>query len=309
MDARQVAAALRQFAVEAAAAGSPLYERLSNAAAGDARLTGWLAETVRPGQPAANMLFATTQWLLEEQRDDPLARDFADPVRARNLGAELEVHFFDFLHARQVAVRELLSRRFVQTNEVRRCCAVGQACAFAAQSAGGRPLAVVEIGTSAGLNLLFDRYRYRYTRNSGADFEVGPADATVVLETEWRGPHAPLALPNVVTRLGIDMNVLHVDREPDRRWLRALVWPEHADRRRLLDAAIEQMQRTPVRLLEGAAAEQLPGALAQLPEDALALVWHTHVMHQVPEAERALLHQQLQDFARRRTCCASPTTC
>ena len=197
-------------------------------------------------------------------------------------------------------MRALLAQRLVQTNEVWRCSAVAQACAFAARQAGGRPLALIEIGTSAGLNLFFERYRYRYTRADAPTIELGPVDAAVLLEAEWRGRHVPLPLPQVIARIGIDLNLLHVDREADRRWLRALIWPEHSDRRRLLEAAMAQSKIAGPLLLEGSACEQLPHALVQLPVDALAIVLHTHVMHQVSVAERATLHAQMQDFARTR---------
>src|SRR5204862_296423 len=114
-------------------------------------------------------------------------------------------HFRDFCLARQADIVDLLRTRRVQTNEVRRCACLMPAFSRVAGLAGGLPLALVEIGTSAGLNLLWDHYRYEYAAGERA----GVPTATVEIHSTFRGdkrPHLPATLPTVQERIGIDLN-------------------------------------------------------------------------------------------------------
>ncbi len=231
-DLERIAATFRNFGEhEAPANRSALYQRLSFVVADDPELCRLAGETQR-GQPQPNMLFAAVQYLLENQPGDPLAayypsvggHDPADPGPA----------FTAFCEANREAIIPILKTRMVQTNEVRRSALLLPAFAtIAAETA--RPLALIEIGPSAGLNLLFDRYRYDY----GGGLTLGDAASPVLLDCESRGAPLPLAggVPAVASRCGIDLNPLDVTDAGDLRWLKALVWPEHDDRRGLLTAA------------------------------------------------------------------------
>jgi hypothetical protein len=97
--------------------------------------------------------------------------------------------FRRFCLERQGQIRELVATRRVQTNEVGRCACLLPAFTLAAGMAGGRPLALVEVGASAGLNLLFDRYAYDY----GDGVPRGEAGSPVRISCSLRGPAAPLA--------------------------------------------------------------------------------------------------------------------
>lgn len=96
------------------------------------------------------------------------------------------------------------------------------------------PLALFEIGASAGLNLLPDRYRYRL---GGAEW--GPKAAPLLLAPDWSGPPPPVKAPlKVVTRAGCDVNPIDLKNAAERERLRSYVWPDQPERMRRLDAAI-----------------------------------------------------------------------
>lgn len=96
------------------------------------------------------------------------------------------------------------------------------------------PLALFEIGASAGLNLLPDRYRYRL----GAA-EWGPDTARLVLAPDWSGPLPPVTAPlTVAARRGCDVNPIDLNDAAERERLRSYVWPDQQERMRRLDAAI-----------------------------------------------------------------------
>jgi hypothetical protein len=104
----------------------------------------------------------------------------------------------------------------------------------------------------------------------------------------------------VATRLGLDLHPLDV-RAPDTAlWLRALVWPEHTTRVALLAQAIALAQRDPPAVQAGDALELLPAALAALDPEALACVYHSHVLYQWPPAARVRLAALLTEAARER---------
>ena len=135
------------------------------------------------------------------------------------------------------SVGERLSR-FIdhepQTNEVRRsACLMPGFLALAAQSPG--PLRIFELGASAGLNQLWDRYAYGLG-DAGA---WGPADSPVHIPAEWRGPPPPLdAEIRVVERSACDRKPVDFEDATARRRLRAYVWADQIDRLKRLDAAI-----------------------------------------------------------------------
>jgi hypothetical protein len=91
------------------------------------------------------------------------------------------------------------------------------------QHGGERPLALVEVGASAGLNLLWDRYHYDYGEQSCGD----PA-SPVQLHCALRGPSRP-PLPqhmsDIASRIGLDLHPIDVHDEAEALWLRALIWP------------------------------------------------------------------------------------
>ncbi len=137
------------------------------------------------------------------------------------------------------------------------------------------------MGTSAGLCLYPDRYGYDYDGRP-----VGPP-SPVQLRCTTSGPvPVPTALPEVVARIGIDLNPLDVTDPDDLAWLRALVWPGPVEAERLqrLDAAAAIAAQEPPRLLTGDLLDQLPDALALLPDGATPVVLHTAVLPYVGAA-------------------------
>ncbi len=86
----------------------------------------------------------------------------------------------------------------------------------------GHPLAIIELGASAGLNLLWDQYRYVYD----GDGSFGALDTAVVIRSQFRGsqrPALPALAPPVVGRVGVDLDPIDVRDSEQGRWLQALV--------------------------------------------------------------------------------------
>lgn len=274
---RDLAAEFRRFATLEARGASPLYERLALGVAEDGGLLA-LAARARPEQPAPNLLFAAVHLLLLAGVRHELAGFYAS-VTASPVGGDPFPAFRDFCVEHWDAVTAMVQERRVQTNVVERCGLLLPAFGLVAERSGGQPLHLVEVGASAGLNLLWDRYRFDY----GWEGACGAAASPVVIETELRGGAAtpiPTALPAIAARTGIDLNPIDVRDAEAVSWLRALVWPEERERLRRLDAAVGLAQENPPRLLAGDALDLASRVLRAAPPDEALCVYHTHTLNQ-----------------------------
>lgn len=193
---------------------SPLYERLARGAATDTDVLAIAAEAPE-SQPPPNLLLAAVHMLLLEGSDHPLAGFYPtctdnviDPSETDPLPALRE-----FCLEHESRLRRLVNTRRVQTNAVGRSAVLYPSFGELVRSGAHQPLATVELGSSAGLNLYWDRYRYEYE-----DYGTyGAVDSPVHIESAVRGTIDPplLESPPVVTNAD------------DVTWLHALVIPDH----------------------------------------------------------------------------------
>jgi len=287
-------ARFRRFAEAECRGSSPLYERLALSIAGDGELLA-LAAHAPPEQPAPNLFLAAVHFLLLEGAGvTPLARLYPSLVDEPCPPAAAAVAFREFCLAHGEAVRRLVTTRRVQTNEVGRCAYLLPAFGLVSRLAGERPLALIEIGTSAGLNLLWDRYGYRY----GVEEAYGDAGSPVQLACQPRGdihPPLPRRIPSVATRVGVDLRTIDVDDPREVLWLEALVWPEHRERARALRSAIAVARQHRPRLVAGDGLALLPGLLSATPAGAAPCVFHTHTVNQLAAEARARLSGLLEE--------------
>ncbi len=135
--------------------------------------------------------------------------------------------FRAFCDEHRAAIAALLRERLVQTDAPGRGAAVRLAMHEVARRVEG-PVAFLEVGCSAGIHLLFDRWAVEL-----AGRQFGPADAPLVLRAQWRSESPPPDLnriPPIRERLGVDLHPVAATDPAQRLWLQALVWPEHRDR-------------------------------------------------------------------------------
>ncbi|MHC5797536.1 DUF2332 domain-containing protein [Lacisediminihabitans sp. FW035] len=175
-------------------------------------------------------------------------------------------------------VPEALARS-TQTNEARRCASL-----LPALSLIPGPLALIEVGASAGLCLFPDRYSYSYDGGARIDPADGPSSVLLECATTGGVP-APTEIPRVVWRAGLDLRPLDVRDTDDMLWLETLVWPEQHDRRARLRSAIRIAAEDPPRIVRADASE-LASLAAEAPDDATLVVITSAVLVYLPFAER-----------------------
>lgn len=246
----------RAFAAEAHGR-SPQYEELARAVADDPLVLGFLG-TLPAAKRQPNLLFAVARYLLgtpaEFRSLRKLVRDRGDELAAA------------------------MRARRTQTNEPARCATLLPALALLPQ-----PVALLEVGASAGLTLLPDRYSYDYNgrRLAGTDPHAP------VLACDARGPAPiPAAVPEVSWRAGLDLNPLDVTSDADVRWLECLLWPGETGREERLAAAVEAARRDPPPVYRGDLLTDVPRLACQAPPGATLVIFHSAVLAYLTMAQR-----------------------
>jgi len=267
-----------------AASTSPLYVQLARAIARDPELLALSGAVRHP--PVANVLLAAVHARLLSGDAHPL-RAFYPSCGGADRGDPYHA-FRDFCLTRAEVLQPVLERRITQTNEVGRCLVIVPGLL---QVPG--TLALIELGSSAGLHLFCDRYHYRW-----GPHVLGWSESPVQLTAEFSGGPLDLpGLPPLVYRVGVDQNPLDLADDADRLWLRALVWPEHEARRASLEAAMALTDGGPPDVRRGDALASLDALMTEAPPGASRVVLHSHTWNQFTPAYRSALEAALTRHA------------
>ena len=169
------------------------------------------------------------------------------------------------------------------------------AIAEAARWVGADAVGLIDVGGSAGLNLHVDRVGITYSNGQS----LGDPSSPVQLSSSIVGdrPLPTRAMPEVVARVGVDLDPVDVTDAEDTRWLRACLWPEQPERVARLEAALALAATAPPLLLRGDAVEVVPEAFARVPADALPVVTTTWALSPFPLERRLRFLHRLDEAA------------
>jgi hypothetical protein len=259
----EVAAEYVGFAEDAADV-SPCFDAWGRGVADDPEVLAWI-DTLPPLKRQPNLVFAAARW---------------HGVTAPGPYAGLRTA----LLTDDGTIRATILERRTQTNEVGRLATLVPLFGRIAEEEGA-PLALVEVGASAGLCLYPDCYAYRWTSPTG---ELALAlDGAPELACRIAGP-APLPdrHPEVAWRVGVDLNPLDVTDPDATAWLANLVWPEEDDRRARLRSALAVAASQPPDLRAGDLLEALPGLVEEAAAYGVPVVFHSAVIAYLEPRER-----------------------
>ena len=259
----------RQFADTECRGYSDVYHELSRAVSEDDEVIDFIA-----GMPEIqpNLFFASIQLL-------------TGPDGVPRTGSELRT----LVRRRGAEIGEVMRSRHTQTNEVGRCAVL-----LPALPPG--PLALLEVGASAGLCLLLDQFHYEL-----GSTRIGDASSPVHLRCAVSGAvPLPSGVPRVVWRRGLDIDPMDVHDDDAVRWLLACVYPDHGERRRRLEAAIGLARAQRPLVSAGDLVDDLPAVLAEVPDDAQLVVFHSAVLTYVKADRRQAFAGILADASRKR---------
>jgi hypothetical protein len=274
---------------------SPLYIRLMGAAAEDIDRGGDVARLFEgidapPGAVPQLRLLAALHYLVLSGQAPALAAFYPSAGGERppddvwpTVLATVGEHF------EQIRTR---LHRTVQTNEPGRSAVLFAGLLWLADR-HRRPIRLLEVGASAGLNLIADRYSYAV-----AGCELGNPDSPLRFVDPWT-PAPPIDLAAAATRLrivaraGCDASPLDPRAPDDQLTLLSYIWPDEPHRIDRLRAALAVAARYPVPVAARLGSEWLPEVLAGAEDGELVVVWHSVMRQYVEDEEWAAIERAL----------------
>jgi hypothetical protein len=287
--ARTLAELYRHFGEVDAAEASPLYERVAVALSESDKALGAI-EAAPAGKRHPTVILAALHDLALAGRAPALAAAYAAADGDAAAGAAVDV-----LLEMTDSVVAIAVRRQTRTTETGRCAVLYPAIAEAAHRVGANAVALIDVGCSAGLNLIVDRVGIAYSNGQS----LGDLLSPVQLSSSIVGarPIPTRAIPEVVARVGVDRDPLDVTAADDARWLRACLRPDQPERGAKLESAMALAATAPPVLLQGDAVEVMPDAFARVPADALPVVITTWALSRFPLENRLRFLHRLDEAA------------
>ena len=276
-----------------------LYAHLARSIASDPEMLAQIAAMAPAAKIIPILLFAAIHDHLLAHPQEPLAAIYrGDPGDGWPPFRAFLLDHFDELRA-------VVHARTIQTNEVGRS-AVLLPTLTAIHRVYRRPLAMIELGPSAGLNLYLDRFSYDYTSQDppyASERTAGDLTSSVRLSCQRRGPlHPPLDAdpPPIASRMGIDINPIDVTDEDASRWLEACLWPLVPDRAERLRAALHLARSDPPDLRNGTIMDHLPAMIDAVPADVVPVIISTWVLAYFSKDGRLEVSELLHRLGERR---------
>lgn len=279
------------------ALGSPLYAHLLRRAADDIVEDGPALRVLKPyadlptGAAIALRLMGAVHRTVLEGRAPGLAPFYPSAGGSADDPEGTWVAFRTHLEDATDELRPLIERP-VQTNEVGRSAALLGGFLEVARR-WGLPLRLLELGTSAGLNLRWDHFRYEVDTGSW-----GPEDSPVRLGGFSPGPDVSAAAA-VVERAGCDPDPVDPTTDEGRLTLSAYVWPDQSERWTRLQGALEIAERVPASVARRGAGEWLAEHLAEERPGFATVVFHSIMWQYMPADEQQQVRSLLAEAGAR----------
>lgn len=273
---------LHDQALQCSLGGSPLTSALLHGAADDLQAGGVVADLLAPhlGEPSGSVLplrlAGSLHRLVLERKAPELALHY--PSVGGTAAAEAVWPAAERVcHERLEELRHLVTLP-VQTNEVGRAAAL-----YGAMLLLRGPFRLLELGSSAGLNLRFDAFAY----DLGDGTVLGDPQSPVRLNRPWEGTFPPYEhAPEVLVRKGCDLSPIDPKTTDGRLTLTSYVWADQLARLERLRAALTVAGAFPAEVEQIGAFEFLDRELAELPAGLTTVVWHSVVWQYVEPAQR-----------------------
>jgi hypothetical protein len=298
--ARTLAQAYRRFAEADRSDASPLYRRIALALSeSDQALRAIEAVPARKRNPA--VILAALHDLALAGRAPALAAAYASAADGGDGGdcgggdGAAGGAAIDTLLRMTDAIADIAVRRPVRADETGRYAVLYPAITEAARRAGADAVGLIDLGCSAGLNLNVDRVGITYSDGPSLGDPSSPVQQSSSIVHDR--PLPTRAMPEVVARIGVDLDPVDVTEADDARWLRACLPPDQPERRARLDAEMALAATAPRLLLRGDPVQLLPDAIARVPAGVLPVVTTTWALSQFSLEARQRFLRRLEEAA------------
>ena len=291
--------------------GGVIYPAICRGVADDARVLSLLDHTpLQQRRPL--LLLAAVHLLLLSGVDHPLAAHYDTVAQVRGTPYEpsaddVSTVFTAFCEEHRHEVQQVIGYRTTQTNEVGRCAALLPGlCHIAARYDWEVPLSLLDLGSSAGLNLLFDDYAYTYRSSTDEGvLMAGTVTSAVSIECSARDDVSALPdlrLPTMNERVGLDLSPLDPFSDDAALWLLACQWPDNPPRFGRLRAALSNVRASenPPRLEQGDMVADLQRVAASMTGTNPLVVFHSWVAAYLDENQQRMLAAEVRSLGSER---------
>jgi len=287
---RTLAQVYRRFG-EVDAAGT-LYERVAVALSESAEARRAIeAAPARKRHPA--LILAALHDLALAGQAPALATAYAAGDGDAAAGAAI-----DTLRGSTEAVVARAGHRQLRSDETGRGAVLYPAIAEAGHRVGAKAVGLIEVGCGAGLNLSVDRVGLSYSNGQSLGDPESPVQLSASIVGDRPLPTRPM--PEVVARIGLDLDPVDVTDPAAARWLRACLWPDRPDRpQRIakLEAEMALSATASPLLRQGHPIDLLPDAFDLVPADTLPVVITTWALSRFSLEHRLRFLQRLDAAA------------
>ncbi|MHA2051702.1 MAG: DUF2332 domain-containing protein [Promethearchaeota archaeon] len=261
-----------------------------------------IADNVSLEQPFANILFGAVHLLLLKGYRSKLSKYYATIQQSKNVRLvdnNLESIFTNFVNHNYKEIVEICKIRRVQTNEIGRCSFILPGLNYV-QTLTKKPLILIELGTSAGLLLNYDKYNIKYSEK----LSIGDQNSPVTIQCDLKGQLTPpvFDLPKIKKKIGIDLQPIDCTDSEDSLWLQALIWPKNVQRLISLRKALEicRKNQSSFKFIRG---DGFNDILTYIKDhnvlDSSLCIHHSFSMNQIPKPERENYYQNLKDYTKK----------
>lgn len=294
---------------------SPFYYELSTKIAADEALLN-LAAFCRQGQPMPNLFLGAVHFLLLKKPSTELATFY--PSINSSPKSKLPFDLFkEFCIANAESIKAILATKIVQTNALNRSAYLMPIIFSLFEE--NTTINLIDIGTSAGLNLNFDLYEYDY----GAKGKFG--NSSVKIDSEIRGGELPnfstmkrASIPifyressgsskhflrkpiTIKNKIGIDQNPLDIKVPQNALWLKALIWPDRQQRFQRMAQAIELAQDSTIELIKAVEVNDFKRIIQNQDIGIPLVIYHTHVLYQFTQVAKTAFWAMLDEIGQAR---------
>jgi hypothetical protein len=274
------------------AAESDMYQFISKKIASDSDLLA-LASKADQSQPVPNLFLAAVNFLLYKNPSESLIKFYPNHSgRPFSQDGFFETFkSFSLKHENQIT--KILKTRLVQTNEVRRSSLLLPAVNEVAKIVQSE-IALIDVGTSSGLNLLLDQYAYEYSDGTKIGNSDSPLKISCVIKS---GILDMKSIPKLGKRIGIDLNPIDLNDPDEELWTLSLVWPDQVERVERLKLAIQILNRQPIMLYKGDGTVIVPRLTKEIPKSMAICVMHSFTLNQFSAESRGDFEKMLCDLS------------
>jgi hypothetical protein len=281
------------FAETECKGNSALYYELSIQIANDPELLE-IAASAREGQPLPNIFFGAIHYLLLKNQDAHLAKYY--PSIQREAVTKIPFDLFRaFCLDNKIGIEKIISTRIVQTNVISRCSYLMPIFSKIIAEENN-PTTIMDIGTSAGLTLNFDKYEYWY--NGQKVF----GESNVLVKSTTVESSIPKIYPisQPIQKIGIDQHLIDPTDKDEILWLKALVWPDQVERFVALDEALKLSDLKSIKFIQGDTIVDFEQEILKVDRGRSLIIYATHVLYQFTQGQRDVFYDMLERIGQTR---------